>query len=195
MCHKLILFNNCFSFWFRRHPQPKRIPYHYYKPRGPDECLTYLQNEKGRRGNHHRFITEKQVFARWAKLYNISFVHPTWWEMDSKRLPKLSPADPIWPPAQVSAQWDADLKWQPAKISFQWETVTQRNKVWSNMAHSFSLPLRKAFILPLSQMTNWSKMVSSFRVSNKKLQKHDHLSKLLKWSQMAAYFAQSLKRD
>ncbi|KAF7696816.1 alpha-N-acetylgalactosaminide alpha-2,6-sialyltransferase 6 [Silurus meridionalis] len=61
-----------------RHPQPKRMPYHYYKPRGPDECVTYLTNERGRRGNHHRFITEKQVFSRWAKLYNISFVHPTW---------------------------------------------------------------------------------------------------------------------
>uniref|UniRef100_A0A667XXV1 Alpha-N-acetylgalactosaminide alpha-2,6-sialyltransferase 6 n=1 Tax=Myripristis murdjan TaxID=586833 RepID=A0A667XXV1_9TELE len=57
---------------------PKKMPYHYYKPRGPDECVTYLQNEKGRRGNHHRFITEKQVFARWAKQYNITFAHPTW---------------------------------------------------------------------------------------------------------------------
>lgn len=52
--------------------------YHYYKPRGPDECVTYLQNESGRRGNHHRFITEKQVFARWAKQYNITFTHPEW---------------------------------------------------------------------------------------------------------------------
>ncbi|KAF7655236.1 hypothetical protein LDENG_00058950 [Lucifuga dentata] len=57
---------------------PKKIPYHYYKPRGPDECIMYLQNESGRRGNHHRFITEKQVFARWAKRYNITFTHPTW---------------------------------------------------------------------------------------------------------------------
>lgn len=57
---------------------PKKMPYHYYKPRGPDECVTYLQNERGRRGNHHRFITEKQVFARWAKQYNLTFAHPTW---------------------------------------------------------------------------------------------------------------------
>ncbi|XP_034047406.1 alpha-N-acetylgalactosaminide alpha-2,6-sialyltransferase 6 [Thalassophryne amazonica] len=56
----------------------KKMPYHYYKPRGADECVTYLQNESGRRGNHHRFITEKQVFARWAKQYNINFTHPTW---------------------------------------------------------------------------------------------------------------------
>ncbi|XP_030004327.1 alpha-N-acetylgalactosaminide alpha-2,6-sialyltransferase 6 isoform X2 [Sphaeramia orbicularis] len=59
-------------------PGSKKMPYHYYKPRGPDECVTYIQNESGRRGNHHRFITEKQVFARWAKLYNITFSHPTW---------------------------------------------------------------------------------------------------------------------
>ncbi|XP_045922555.1 alpha-N-acetylgalactosaminide alpha-2,6-sialyltransferase 6 [Micropterus dolomieu] len=56
----------------------KKMPYHYYKPRGPEECLTYIQNEGGRRGNHHRFITEKHVFARWAKQYNITFIHPTW---------------------------------------------------------------------------------------------------------------------
>ncbi|MEQ2282576.1 hypothetical protein AMECASPLE_002271 [Ameca splendens] len=59
-----------------RKPVSKKMPYHYYKPRGPDECLMYLQNESGRRGNHHRFITEKQVFARWAKQYNITFANP-----------------------------------------------------------------------------------------------------------------------
>uniref|UniRef100_H3C312 ST6 N-acetylgalactosaminide alpha-2,6-sialyltransferase 6 n=1 Tax=Tetraodon nigroviridis TaxID=99883 RepID=H3C312_TETNG len=61
--------------------QPKgaqKVPYHYYKPRGPDECVTYTQHESSRRGNHHRFITEKQVFARWAKQYNVTFVHPSW---------------------------------------------------------------------------------------------------------------------
>ncbi|XP_072310689.1 alpha-N-acetylgalactosaminide alpha-2,6-sialyltransferase 6 [Eucyclogobius newberryi] len=59
-------------------PVSKKMPYHYYKPRGPDECVTYMQNEIGKKGNHHRFITEKQVFARWAKQYNISFIHPSW---------------------------------------------------------------------------------------------------------------------
>ncbi|XP_061589748.1 alpha-N-acetylgalactosaminide alpha-2,6-sialyltransferase 6 [Cololabis saira] len=56
----------------------KKMPYHYYKPRGSDECLMYIQNESGRRGNHHRFITEKKVFARWAKQYNITFNYPSW---------------------------------------------------------------------------------------------------------------------
>ncbi|XP_041826359.1 alpha-N-acetylgalactosaminide alpha-2,6-sialyltransferase 6 [Melanotaenia boesemani] len=62
----------------RRKPVSKKMPYHYYKPRGPDECIMYIQNESGWRGNHHRFITEKQVFARWAKQYNITFTHPKW---------------------------------------------------------------------------------------------------------------------
>uniref|UniRef100_A0A671QLH7 Alpha-N-acetylgalactosaminide alpha-2,6-sialyltransferase 6-like n=1 Tax=Sinocyclocheilus anshuiensis TaxID=1608454 RepID=A0A671QLH7_9TELE len=48
------------------------------RPQGPDECVMYLQNERGRRGSHHRSITEKQVFACWAKQYNISCSHPTW---------------------------------------------------------------------------------------------------------------------
>ncbi|XP_077441853.1 alpha-N-acetylgalactosaminide alpha-2,6-sialyltransferase 6 isoform X2 [Vanacampus margaritifer] len=58
--------------------ESKKLPYHYYKPRGSDECLTYMQNQNNQKGSHHRFITEKQVFGRWAHLYNISFAHPTW---------------------------------------------------------------------------------------------------------------------
>uniref|UniRef100_UPI00398F29CC alpha-N-acetylgalactosaminide alpha-2,6-sialyltransferase 6-like isoform X2 n=1 Tax=Pristiophorus japonicus TaxID=55135 RepID=UPI00398F29CC len=55
-----------------------RTPYHYYEPKGPDECTTFLRSEQAKKGNHHRFITEKDVFAQWAKLYNISFSHPSW---------------------------------------------------------------------------------------------------------------------
>uniref|UniRef100_A0A8C8AAK0 Alpha-N-acetylgalactosaminide alpha-2,6-sialyltransferase 6 n=2 Tax=Otus sunia TaxID=257818 RepID=A0A8C8AAK0_9STRI len=61
-----------------RRPPPRRLPYHYYEPKGPDECTTYIHNERSRKGNHHRFITEKRVFASWAGLYNITFSHPTW---------------------------------------------------------------------------------------------------------------------
>lgn len=64
----------------RKQAGSEKMPYHYYKPRGPDECHTYIQNESSRRGYHHRFITEKQVFSRWAKQYNIKFTHPTWWQ-------------------------------------------------------------------------------------------------------------------
>ncbi|XP_049594316.1 alpha-N-acetylgalactosaminide alpha-2,6-sialyltransferase 6 [Syngnathus scovelli] len=56
----------------------KKMPYHYYKPRGSDECVTYMHNQNSQRGNHHRFITEKQVFGRWAQHYNVTFAHPAW---------------------------------------------------------------------------------------------------------------------
>ncbi|KAM4877098.1 alpha-N-acetylgalactosaminide alpha-2,6-sialyltransferase 6 isoform 1-T1 [Thomomys bottae] len=59
-------------------PRLQRIPYHYYEPKGPDECVTYIQNEHSRKGNHHRFITEKRVFSSWAQLYGITFSHPSW---------------------------------------------------------------------------------------------------------------------
>lgn len=72
------------------------MPYHYYKPRGPEECLTYIQNEGGRRGNHHRFITEKHVFARWAKQYNITFIHPTWWKVFSENHKEISARTGAW---------------------------------------------------------------------------------------------------
>ncbi|XP_067868340.1 alpha-N-acetylgalactosaminide alpha-2,6-sialyltransferase 6-like [Heterodontus francisci] len=61
-----------------REAQPKHMPYHYYEPKGPDECKTFVGNERAKKGNHHRFITEKDVFGKWAKLYNISFSHPSW---------------------------------------------------------------------------------------------------------------------
>ncbi|XP_069913342.1 alpha-N-acetylgalactosaminide alpha-2,6-sialyltransferase 6 isoform X7 [Oryctolagus cuniculus] len=59
-------------------PRLQRMPYHYYEPKGPDECVTYIQNEHSRKGNHHRFITEKRVFSSWAQLYGITFSHPAW---------------------------------------------------------------------------------------------------------------------
>ncbi|KAM4635123.1 alpha-N-acetylgalactosaminide alpha-2,6-sialyltransferase 6 isoform 2-T2 [Polymixia lowei] len=78
MCDNIKVYGMVPASYCGRKVGSKKMPYHYYKPRGPDECVTYLQNEKGRRGNYHRFITEKQVFARWAKQYNITFTHPTW---------------------------------------------------------------------------------------------------------------------
>ncbi|XP_016066504.1 PREDICTED: alpha-N-acetylgalactosaminide alpha-2,6-sialyltransferase 6 isoform X2 [Miniopterus natalensis] len=62
----------------RQRSRLQNMPYHYYEPRGPDECVTYIQNEHSHRGNHHRFITEKRVFSSWAHLYGITFSHPSW---------------------------------------------------------------------------------------------------------------------
>ncbi|XP_069551138.1 alpha-N-acetylgalactosaminide alpha-2,6-sialyltransferase 5b isoform X1 [Brachyistius frenatus] len=63
---------------FCRSPSHRTVPYHYYEPLGPDECTMYLSHEKSRRGSHHRFITEKSVFANWARTLNIHFYKPDW---------------------------------------------------------------------------------------------------------------------
>ncbi|XP_041647917.1 alpha-N-acetylgalactosaminide alpha-2,6-sialyltransferase 5b [Cheilinus undulatus] len=54
------------------------VPYHYYEPSGPNECSMYLSHERNQRGSHHRFITEKTVFANWARTLNICFYQPDW---------------------------------------------------------------------------------------------------------------------
>ncbi|XP_035279419.1 alpha-N-acetylgalactosaminide alpha-2,6-sialyltransferase 5 [Anguilla anguilla] len=63
---------------FCREPAHVSVPYHYYEPSGPDECTMYISHERGRRGSHHRFITEKRVFANWARTFDIHFYQPEW---------------------------------------------------------------------------------------------------------------------
>ncbi|NXM62036.1 SIA7E sialyltransferase, partial [Illadopsis cleaveri] len=63
---------------FCRDPNHLSVPYHYYEPLGPDECTMYLSHERGRKGSHHRFITEKRVFERWARTFDIRFFQPDW---------------------------------------------------------------------------------------------------------------------
>eukprot|EP00062_Callorhinchus_milii_P003429 gi/632940694/ref/XP_007885456.1/ PREDICTED: alpha-N-acetylgalactosaminide alpha-2,6-sialyltransferase 5 isoform X1 [Callorhinchus milii] len=63
---------------FCRNPHHQSVPYHYYEPLGPDECTMYISHERGQKGSHHRFITEKRVFAGWAQRYNIHFYQPDW---------------------------------------------------------------------------------------------------------------------
>ncbi|XP_067828919.1 alpha-N-acetylgalactosaminide alpha-2,6-sialyltransferase 3-like isoform X2 [Heptranchias perlo] len=55
----------------------RNVPYHYYEPSGQEECLEYYIHENARYGGH-RFITEKTVFAKWAKERKIKFFNPTW---------------------------------------------------------------------------------------------------------------------
>lgn len=43
----------------------------------------YLSHERGQRGGHHRFITEKRVFANWAQTFNIHFHQPDWTAQNS----------------------------------------------------------------------------------------------------------------
>ncbi|XP_048394613.1 alpha-N-acetylgalactosaminide alpha-2,6-sialyltransferase 5 [Stegostoma tigrinum] len=61
-----------------RDPAHRSVPYHYYEPSGIDECTMYISHELGRKGSHHRFITEKHAFTRWARKYNIHFHQPEW---------------------------------------------------------------------------------------------------------------------
>ncbi|XP_029004563.1 alpha-N-acetylgalactosaminide alpha-2,6-sialyltransferase 5b [Betta splendens] len=63
---------------FCRSSSHPSLPYHYYEPLGPDECSMYLSHERSRRGSHHRFITEKTVFANWARTLEIHFHQPDW---------------------------------------------------------------------------------------------------------------------
>lgn len=69
------LFSPRLCFRSSSHPS---VLYHYYEPKGPDECSMYLSHERSRRGSHHCFITEKRVFANWAQTLNIHFYQPDW---------------------------------------------------------------------------------------------------------------------
>lgn len=55
----------------------RNVPYHYYEPGSQEECREYYMHENARYGGH-RFITEKTVFAKWAKERNIKFSNPAW---------------------------------------------------------------------------------------------------------------------
>ncbi|CAI5653628.1 unnamed protein product [Oreochromis niloticus] len=68
----MVLPNHCGT------PGIKKVRYHYYDRWWVNECATYFQHENRRSQGQHRFITEKRVFARWAKQYNITFTHPRW---------------------------------------------------------------------------------------------------------------------
>ncbi|KAM4629821.1 alpha-N-acetylgalactosaminide alpha-2,6-sialyltransferase 5b [Polymixia lowei] len=63
---------------FCRSSSHPSVPYHYYEPSGPGECSMYLSHERSRGGSRHRFITEKTVFANWARTLDIHFYQPDW---------------------------------------------------------------------------------------------------------------------
>ncbi|XP_070989623.1 alpha-N-acetylgalactosaminide alpha-2,6-sialyltransferase 3 isoform X1 [Oncorhynchus clarkii lewisi] len=55
----------------------RKVPYHYYEAGSRDECAEYLLHESAPYGGH-RFITEKAVFAKWARTHTIKFYNPPW---------------------------------------------------------------------------------------------------------------------
>ncbi|CAL8278790.1 unnamed protein product [Lota lota] len=92
---------------FCREPQHQSVPYHYYEPRGPDECAMYISHERGRRGSHHRFITEKRVFANWARTFDLHFYQPDWAPPPlppNRTLCSEGPPAPTLSPAPVSQE-------------------------------------------------------------------------------------------
>ncbi|XP_031974248.1 alpha-N-acetylgalactosaminide alpha-2,6-sialyltransferase 5 isoform X2 [Corvus hawaiiensis] len=78
--HKMLQFDDLFKreTGKDRDPNHLSVPYHYYEPLGPDECTMYISHERGRKGSHHRFITEKRVFENWARTFDIHFFQPDW---------------------------------------------------------------------------------------------------------------------
>ncbi|XP_062849022.1 alpha-N-acetylgalactosaminide alpha-2,6-sialyltransferase 5 [Trichomycterus rosablanca] len=77
LCDRINVYGMVSPDFCSEDPRPS-VPYHYYEPLGPDECAMYLSHERGRRGSHHRFITEKRVFANWARTFDIHFHQPDW---------------------------------------------------------------------------------------------------------------------
>ncbi len=77
-CYSFISSFYVFLFLTLRYHPNDTTPYHYYEEKdGKKECEYYQQSE-----NHltfgHLFITEKAIFARWARRYNIKFRYPEW---------------------------------------------------------------------------------------------------------------------
>ncbi|XP_077861822.1 alpha-N-acetylgalactosaminide alpha-2,6-sialyltransferase 3-like [Saccoglossus kowalevskii] len=62
-CHNVTLIND--------------MPHHYFDASGPKECVFSRLHEYGLREGH-RFHTEKYIFKKWARVFNITFHHPSW---------------------------------------------------------------------------------------------------------------------
>ncbi|XP_015238227.1 PREDICTED: alpha-N-acetyl-neuraminyl-2,3-beta-galactosyl-1,3-N-acetyl-galactosaminide alpha-2,6-sialyltransferase isoform X1 [Cyprinodon variegatus] len=53
------------------------VPYHYYDQKRISECRMYTYHEHKPLGGH-RFITEKAIYAKWARRNKIQFKYPAW---------------------------------------------------------------------------------------------------------------------
>ncbi|XP_071951396.1 alpha-N-acetylgalactosaminide alpha-2,6-sialyltransferase 3-like [Antedon mediterranea] len=55
-----------------------RVKYHYYQWKAnPAECNYYKSQEGSSKGSH-RLMTEKAIFERWGRRYNMTFHNPSW---------------------------------------------------------------------------------------------------------------------
>lgn len=76
-----VISNYYFILYFRDNPNSS-VPYHYYNNNNQSgkikkECEYYMKSERKLHGGH-LFVTEKFIFGRWARNYNITFRHPEW---------------------------------------------------------------------------------------------------------------------
>ncbi|XP_062412992.1 alpha-N-acetylgalactosaminide alpha-2,6-sialyltransferase 5-like [Sardina pilchardus] len=76
LCNRIDVYGMASPDFCQSPNQP--VSYHYYGFSRVSECAMYLTHEHGERGGHHRFITEKLVFADWARTFDIHFHQPDW---------------------------------------------------------------------------------------------------------------------
>ncbi|XP_022105473.1 alpha-N-acetyl-neuraminyl-2,3-beta-galactosyl-1,3-N-acetyl-galactosaminide alpha-2,6-sialyltransferase-like [Acanthaster planci] len=74
-------------------------PYHYYEVNGKKECEYYMQSETHLTSGHV-FVTEKAIFARWARKFNLNFRYPTWNLTRNESAPLDTPFVKIYKEAQ-----------------------------------------------------------------------------------------------
>ncbi|XP_076134409.1 alpha-N-acetylgalactosaminide alpha-2,6-sialyltransferase 5b [Alosa pseudoharengus] len=89
LCNRIDVYGMVSPDFCQNPNQP--VSYHYYGPSNVSECIMYLSHERGQRGGHHRFITEKRVFADWAQTFDIHFHQPDWTPMLSTQNSMSSP--------------------------------------------------------------------------------------------------------
>ncbi|XP_078661412.1 alpha-N-acetyl-neuraminyl-2,3-beta-galactosyl-1,3-N-acetyl-galactosaminide alpha-2,6-sialyltransferase-like [Branchiostoma floridae x Branchiostoma belcheri] len=77
ICDVIKVYGMISEDYCRTHPADQTL-YHYFSgPGSMTECGYYRSQQNSRHGGH-RLVTEKTVFARWARHNNITFLYPSW---------------------------------------------------------------------------------------------------------------------
>ncbi|XP_071847524.1 alpha-N-acetylgalactosaminide alpha-2,6-sialyltransferase 3-like isoform X2 [Apostichopus japonicus] len=78
MCEELHVYGMVHENYCDENPD-STVKYHYFQTWDvPTECGYYNSHENTVYVGGHRFITEKAIFARWARMFNIHFHNPGW---------------------------------------------------------------------------------------------------------------------
>ncbi|XP_071954275.1 alpha-N-acetyl-neuraminyl-2,3-beta-galactosyl-1,3-N-acetyl-galactosaminide alpha-2,6-sialyltransferase-like [Antedon mediterranea] len=76
VCDRIDVYGLIHENYCKEHPN-ETAPYHYYEPDFKRECKYYMWSET-QLAKGHKFVTEKAVFARWSRRFNIRFHYPSW---------------------------------------------------------------------------------------------------------------------